>query len=106
MRFTFPHQNKRRHEPVRLEEHQCPALVPGARLQQDPKTGEPILLYPEGVIHLSETAHDMLLQCDGKTELRVLVGKLAAEYEVEPELVGKDVRECLLELIERNLIKV
>ncbi len=91
---------------MRLDDHQRPALVRGARLQSDPKTGEPMLLFPEGVIHLSETAHDILLLCDGKTALEEVVGKLAEQYEVEPDVISKDVRECLLELIEHNLITV
>jgi coenzyme PQQ biosynthesis protein PqqD len=81
-------------------------VVAGARLQPDPNTGEPLLLFPEGVIHLSETAHDILLQCDGKTPLRVLICTLAEQYDVDPKLVGQDVRECLLELMGHSLITI
>jgi coenzyme PQQ biosynthesis protein PqqD len=89
---------------MRLDDDQCPALVRGARLQSDSKTGEPMLLYPEGVIHLSETAYDIVRLCDGRTSLGVLVATLANHYEVEPSVIGTDVRECLVELIEQNLI--
>lgn len=87
-----------------LQDEQCPALVRGVRLQSDPQTGQPLLLFPEGVIELSETAHDIIVQCDGKTPLRTVIGRLAAAYEVDPRAIAEDVRECLLQLSAQHLV--
>ena len=42
-----------------------PVLAPGVRLQLDKATGEPVLLYPEGVLELNGTAHAILNLCSG-----------------------------------------
>jgi pyrroloquinoline quinone biosynthesis protein D len=63
-----------------------------------------MLLFPEGVIHLSETAQDILLRCDGKTSLETLISRLAETYEVDPSTLRQDVRECLLQLAEHHLV--
>ena len=89
---------------MKLADDQCPALVRGVRLQSDPQTGQPMLLFPEGVIHLSETANDILLRCDGKTPLESLISGLAEAYEVDPSTLRQDVRECLLQLAEHHLV--
>ena len=44
-----------------------PALAARVRLQMNATTGQPVLLYPEGIIELNATAHDILVRCDGKT---------------------------------------
>jgi len=87
-----------------IEGHQCPALLRGVRLQLDPQTGQPMLLFPEGVMHLSNTAQEILLLCDGKTPLETLIRGLAEVYEVDPSTLRRDVRECLLQLAEHHLV--
>lgn len=39
-----------------IDEQSHPALAAGVRMQMDATTGEPILLFPEGVLHLNATA--------------------------------------------------
>ena len=58
-----------------------PSLAKGVRLQIDSTTGKNVLLYPEGIVELNETAHEILSRCDGRT-LREIVCELAEEYEV------------------------
>jgi coenzyme PQQ biosynthesis protein PqqD len=89
---------------MNLGDHHCPALVRGVRLQPDPQTGQPMLFFPEGVIHLSETAQDILLRCDGRISLAALISELAQTYEVDPSTLRQDVRECLLRLAEQHLV--
>lgn len=81
-----------------------PALAARARLQTNATTGQPVLLYPEGIIELNATAHDILVRCDGKTTLDEILASLAAEYDVSHEDLREDVFACLLELHRRNLI--
>ncbi|MDB6066217.1 MAG: pyrroloquinoline quinone biosynthesis protein PqqD [Pedosphaera sp.] len=87
-----------------IDEKSCPALVLGVRMQTDVTTGEPVLLFPEGVLHLNSTAHEVVSKCDGKSSVAAIVAALAAEYEVESNALSGDVLECLAELQKRKLI--
>ena len=87
-----------------LNDQSCPGLARGVRLQTDPKTGEPTLLFPEGVLYLSETAHEVLRRCDGKKPVSAVVSALAEEYQAEPQVLRQDVLDCLRDLYERKLV--
>jgi coenzyme PQQ biosynthesis protein PqqD len=81
-----------------------PALAPGVRLQADPVSGEPVLLYPEGVLVLNETAHAIAGHCDGNANVREIVTALSTEYEIDEVTLSADALECLGDLAGRNLI--
>jgi coenzyme PQQ biosynthesis protein PqqD len=91
---------------MRLQEQDHPALARGVRLRNDPSTGEPLLLFPEGVLHLSQTATEIVGQCDGKKSIAVMLTDLAQEYDVDPGTLRKDVLDCLQDLYERKLVVV
>jgi coenzyme PQQ biosynthesis protein PqqD len=91
-------------DPLPLDEHSCPALARGVRLKSDPRTGEPILLFPEGVLHLSETASSIVSRCDGRLTVAGLLASLAEDFEAPPEVLRQDVLDCLLELHRRKLM--
>jgi pyrroloquinoline quinone biosynthesis protein D len=81
-----------------------PALASHVRLKIDPVSGDPVLLFPEGVLILNSTAHDILLLCDGRaTGHEILVG-LSVQYEIDAATLEADVAECLADLLQRNLI--
>jgi len=81
-----------------------PRLTRGVRLQIDSATGKNVLLYPEGIVELNETAHEILSRCDGRT-LGEIVCELAEEYEADPAALAADVRETLADLQQRKLIE-
>jgi coenzyme PQQ biosynthesis protein PqqD len=86
-------------------DHQTrPALARGVRLATDAATGEPLLLFPEGVLYLSVTAYDIAARCDGQGTIAAIVASLAAEYEVEALTLERDVLDCLDELRRRKLL--
>ena len=82
-----------------------PGLARGVRLQTDSKTGNAVLLYPEGVLELNETAQEILTRCDGRMVSEVIQA-LAEEYNVDAEMLGADVRETLADLQQRKLIQL
>lgn len=82
-----------------------PRLTRGVRLQTDPKSGNSVLLFPEGVLELNETAQEILTRCDGRTVTEI-VQALAEEYEADPETLAVDVRETLADLQQRKLIEL
>ena len=87
-----------------IDPNSRPARAPGVRLQIDKVSGEPVLLYPEGLLELNDTAHAILNLCNGGTTVDEIVSALAAEYEVAGDTLRADALECLGDLLQRHLI--
>jgi pyrroloquinoline quinone biosynthesis protein D len=81
-----------------------PSLAKGVRSQIDPTTGKSVLLYPEGIVELNETAREILSRCDGRT-LGEIIYELAEEYEADSNALAADVRATLSDLERRKLIE-
>lgn len=86
------------------DEQSRPKLARGVRLQLDVPTGEPVLLFPEGVLFLSATAKDILARCTGQETVSDLIASLAEEYEADREILRQDVLDCLSDLYQRKLV--
>jgi len=84
--------------------HACPTLARGVRLQTDKSTGEPVLLFPEGVFHLNPTAHDIVSRCDGKRTVEAIISSLAEEYDAPADSLRDDILDYLCQLLERKLL--
>jgi pyrroloquinoline quinone biosynthesis protein D len=82
-----------------------PTLTRGVRLQTDSKTGNSVLLFPEGVLELNDTAQEILTRCDGRT-VSEIIQALAEEYNVDLEMLAADVRQTLADLQRRKLIEL
>lgn len=82
-----------------------PGLARGVRVQTDSSTGNSVLLFPEGILELNETAQEILSRCDGQTVTEI-IRALADEYDVDPEMLAVDVRETLADLQRRKLIEL
>ena len=74
-------------------------------MQTDSKTGNSVLLFPEGVLELNETAQEIVSRCDGRT-VAAIVQALAEEYDADPKMLGADVRDTLADLQQRKLIEL
>jgi pyrroloquinoline quinone biosynthesis protein D len=81
-----------------------PTLPKGVRLEIDSTTHKSVLLYPEGIVELNETAHEILSRCDGRT-LREVIAELAEEYEADSNVLAADIRDTLSDLQRRKLIE-
>jgi pyrroloquinoline quinone biosynthesis protein D len=82
-----------------------PTLARGVRLQTDSKTGNNVLLFPEGVLELNDTAQEIVTRCDGRTVTEIIQA-LAEEYDVDSQMLVADVRETLADLQRRKLIEL
>lgn len=87
-----------------LDSDSRPALAPQVRLRDDPVSGEPVLLYPEGFLQLNATSHEILARCDGVRTMGEIVALLAEEYDAAPAELAADVAACLRELQSRNFV--
>ena len=74
-----------------------PRLARGVRLQADATTGQSVLLFPEGVLELNETAQEILARCDGATVseiIQTLAKNMMSTLKRLPPTCAKLLRTC------------
>lgn len=79
-----------------------PRLRCGVRTGIDPLSDEAILLFPEGVLFLNETAAAVIQQCDGSRSVAEVLRGVGAVYD---DVAEKDVLELLRDLIRQRLLE-
>ena len=87
-----------------IPDHAQPRLAGGVRLEIDGTTGKAVLLFPEGILELNETAQEIVTRCDGHS-VKEIVLRLAQEYDADLEMLAADVRETLADLQRRKLVE-
>ena len=70
------------------------ALAGGHRLQYEPAQEAYVLLYPEGLVELSDTAAAVLERCAAPVHVAALVEELRREYD------GADLEDDVREFLE------
>ncbi|MFN7507427.1 MAG: pyrroloquinoline quinone biosynthesis peptide chaperone PqqD [Limnobacter sp.] len=70
------------------------------RLQYEEAQKTHVLLYPEGMVKLNQSASEILLLCDGSRTLAELVAALEAKFNASG--LDADVRSMLEEATRRN----
>jgi coenzyme PQQ biosynthesis protein PqqD len=78
-------------------------LARGVRLRKQ-TGGESMLLVPEGIVSLNETAAAALELADGSRSLEAIVATLADRFEAESDVLENDVRSLLDELVDRGFL--
>lgn len=78
-----------------------PALRRGVRAGIDPLSAETVLLFPEGVLILNETAAAVVRGCDGRRSVTEIVQALAEVYD---DVAVEDVMSLLRDLMAQNLL--
>ena len=91
--------------PTEITDDARPRLARGVRLQIDSATGKSVLLFPEGIVELNETAQEILTRCDGRA-LGEIARALAEEYDVDLATLTADMREILADLQRRKLVDI
>ena len=87
-----------------IDDDARPRLARRVRLQVDEITGKRVLLFPEGILELNETAQEILTRCDGRS-LRSIAVALAQEYEIDLATLAADVRVIVADLQRRKLLE-
>jgi pyrroloquinoline quinone biosynthesis protein D len=54
-----------------------------------------VLLYPEGVVKLNDSAGEILKRCDGAHTVEELVDEIAREFAADPVQIGNSVQKFL-----------
>jgi pyrroloquinoline quinone biosynthesis protein D len=78
-----------------------PRLVPHASLHWNPARGQWLLMLPEAVVVLNETAAAVLNLCDGRRSVDGIVDALAADYD---DVAAADVADLLHHLADEHLV--
>lgn len=60
-----------------------PVIRSGFRLQWEPAQARHVLLYPEGMVQLNQSATAILTRCDGTTTVAELIATLEREYSTQ-----------------------
>ncbi|MDN5863410.1 MAG: pyrroloquinoline quinone biosynthesis peptide chaperone PqqD [Salinisphaera sp.] len=80
--------------------HGRPRLAPGYRMQWEQAQNCHVLLYPEGMVKLNGSAHEILSRCDGDHAAGDIVAELRSAF---PGVVLNDEVDAFLRLaIERG----
>jgi pyrroloquinoline quinone biosynthesis protein D len=87
-----------------IADNSKPRLATKARLKWDAVREKNLLLFPEGVLVLNKTAHDVLALCDGLRTVAEIVKALAAQYAVEANAIDSDVKEILQRLAQKTFV--
>ncbi|HLX60834.1 MAG TPA: pyrroloquinoline quinone biosynthesis peptide chaperone PqqD [Planctomycetota bacterium] len=81
-----------------------PRLSARARLQDDKISGQPVLIFPEGLVKLNPTAAEIVKLCNGARTVNQIADELAAQYNAPRERIAANVWEYLAKLREKNLV--
>lgn len=87
-------------KPVELPAH--PRLSRLYRLQYEPVQTAWVLLYPEGMVKLSDSTAEILRRCSGQLDVEAIVAELEALFNVQG--IGPQVRDLLEEGVRRGWI--
>jgi len=87
-----------------MKDNVIPAFRRGYRMQWEAAQESHVVLYPEGMAKLNETATAILELVDGKQDVAAIVATLDARFP-EAAGVGDDVKEFLQSAIEQKWIQ-
>lgn len=82
----------------------CPKINPMYRLQFEKAQKGYVLLYPEGMVKLSESASEVLTRIDGATSAEDIVKALQEKFPDAADFIAADVNEFLADAIAKNWI--
>lgn len=77
-----------------------PKLSKLFRLQWEPVQDAYVLLYPEGMVKLNQSAAEILKRCDGSTAVATIVDDLEQAFAVSN--LGDEVQDFLKDAYERG----
>jgi len=86
--------------------HSICRLRPGWRLQWEAAQQRHVLLYPEGMVQLNDTAGAVLAQLDGQQDVEAVIATLQAQYPEAPAAaIAEDVHEFIVDAAQQGWIQ-
>ena len=90
--------------PQSLHPDDVPAMARHFRLQWEEAQQAYVLLYPEGMVELSETAAAVLTRCSGTATLAQIVADLQQQFPDDD--IAADVREFLEDAYANGWVRI
>jgi pyrroloquinoline quinone biosynthesis protein D len=87
-----------------IAETSVPRLPRGTRLKHDETRGQWVILAPERLFVLDETAHAIMSAVDGTASVGAIVDELAARFEAPREVILSDVIALLQDFADKGVI--
>jgi len=81
-----------------------PKITPGFKLQFEQAQDSWVLLYPEGMVKLNQSAGEIMQRCDGERNVSGVVAALEEAFEQQG--LSEDVKAFLAIASEQNWIKL
>ena len=81
--------------PARAPAEPHPRIAAGFRLQWEPAQNAHVLLYPEGMVQLNDSAAEILRRCDGRHTVADIVNELESLFDTQG--IAPQVHELLAE---------
>ncbi|SOE99694.1 coenzyme PQQ biosynthesis protein PqqD [Burkholderia sp. OK233] len=78
-------------------------LNPVFRLQWEPAQDAHVLLYPEGMVQLNQSAGEILKRCDGMRDIDALIADLQQAFNAQD--IGGEVRSFVAEAEQRGWLE-
>ncbi|TKC92396.1 pyrroloquinoline quinone biosynthesis peptide chaperone PqqD [Trinickia terrae] len=79
------------------------AIRPLFRLQWEPAQDAHVLLYPEGMVKLNQSAAEILKRCDGTRDLDTLIADL--EHAFDTTGIGEEVRTFVADALRHGWLE-
>ena len=89
-----------------IGEDRVPVLPRGVRLKEDKVRERTVLLGPERTVGLDPIAAAIASTVDGKRSVGEIIDHLCAAYQAPRDVIGKDVRQFLVEMVNRRLLDI
>lgn len=80
----------------------CYGIAPGHRMQWEEAQQAWVILYPEGMVKLNDSAAEILRRCDGETPLNGVIGDLERTFDETG--LADDVSELLAAALEQGWV--
>lgn len=90
----MPNPESQQKTPQQLRVQQVPHIAKHFRLQWEEVQNAYVLLYPEGMVKLNESAGEILSRCNGKASIAEIVAALCEKF---PEANEQDIQQDVLE---------
>ena len=87
-----------------LPDTATPRLAAKVRLKWDEVRQKPLLLFPEGVLVLNPTAHEVMALCDGQRTVGEIVTTLGEKF--RSPTIDADVKGLLAKLAGKSLFTI
>lgn len=82
---------------TKVDQESCYGMASGHRLQWEKAQGCWVVLYPEGMVKLNDSAAEILRRCDGTTPLKAVIADIEKAYG------ESDLRADVVELVDAAL---